>query len=327
MSDDLVSKMKAAADAAIQSATPAESNDGEAEASADESLEAAPEQDEAAAEEPTDGEEPSEEVEAEAEAAEPESADDEDVADQILAVRQAAERKVRSAESKVRELESQLKRAGEYIEQSKKQVVEEIFKKLRRAPARTFQEFGFEFQDLIDAGMREGQFSDGPMNEIDELRQEMRAIKEDRERARQEQEHQTSQRQMMEAKQSFLGLVSKNAFPTLYSMFEDSPGDLWNEAIAIAESHSQRTGQTPSDIQVVKYLEQKYAAKMKRLGVAPAAAAAASAAPKKAMAKTLSTKAASETRTAGKPFGQLDADQQKAALLAAVKKATTQAAN
>ena len=323
MSDDLVSKMKAAADAAIQSATPAESNDGEAEASADESLEAAPEQDETAAEEPTDGEEPSEEVEAEA--AESEPADDEDVADQILAVRQAAERKVRSAESKVRELESQLKRAGEYIEQSKKQVVEEIFKKLRRAPARTFQEFGFEFQDLIDAGMREGQFSDGPMNEIDELRQEMRAIKEERERARQEQEHQTSQRQMMEAKQSFLGLVSKNAFPTLYSMFEDSPGDLWNEAIAIAESHSERTGQTPSDIQVVKYLEQKYAAKMKRLGVAPASAA--SAAPKKAMAKTLSTKAASETRTAGKPFGQLDADQQKAALLAAVKKATTQAAN
>jgi hypothetical protein len=323
MSDDLVSKMKAAADAAIQSATPAESSDGEAEASADESLEAAPEQDEAAAEEPTDGEEPSEEVETET--AEPEPADDDDVADQILAVRQAAERKVRSAESKVRELESKLQRAGEYIEQSKKQVVEEIFKKLRRAPARTFQEFGFEFQDLIDAGMREGQFSDGPMNEIDELRQEMRAIKEDRERARQEQEHQASQRQMMEAKQSFLGLVSKNAFPTLYSMFEDSPGDLWNEALAIAESHSERTGQTPSDIQVVKYLEQKYAAKMKRLGVAPASAA--SAAPKKAMAKTLSTKAASETRTAGKPFGQLDADQQKAALLAAVKKATTQAAN
>ncbi len=325
MSDDLVSKMKAAADAAIQSATPENSNDGEAEAAVEETVEAASEQDEAAVEEPSEGtEEDSEETEVEA-AAPDESDDDEDAADQILAVRQAAERKVRSAEAKVRELEMKLQRAGEYVEQSKKQIVDEIFKKLRRAPARTFQEFGFEFQDLIDAGMREGQFSDGPMNEIDELRQEMRAIKEERERAREEQEHRAAQQQMASAKQSFLGLVSKNDFPTLYNMFQDSPGDLWNEALAIAESHAERTGNPPSDIQVVKHLEQKYAAKLKRLGVASAPTAPA--APKKAMAKTLSTKAASETRTAGKPFGQLDADQQKAALLAAVKKATSQAAN
>lgn len=322
MSDDLVTKMQAAADAVIQSANPEDSgSDEEGQETQDATGEDGQEYQEADA----TGED-GEAVEASAsEDGETDGAAEEDAADQILAVRQSADRKVRAAESKVRDLESKLQRAGQYIEQSKRQVADDIFKKLRRAPAKTFKEFGFEFQDLIDAGIREGQSAEGPMNEIDELRQEMRGMKEERMRAKEADASRAAQSQVAEAKQSFLGMVSKNEFPTLYGLFEDSPGDLWNEAVAIARDHESRTGRAPDDKQVVKYLEQKYATKMKRFGVASAPVAPALA--KKPMPRTLSTKAASETRTAGKPFGQLDADQQKAALLAAVKKATLQPAN
>jgi hypothetical protein len=328
VSDDLYARMNAAASEAIKAATPAESGDETVavEAAAEEQ----PEATEPDAAEAGEAEEVSEESEAEeaqaAEAEEEEPAAERDIADEILAVRQAAERRVRQAESRMRELEAKLAKSDERVQQTQKQVVDEIFKRLRRAPARTFKEFGFEFQDLIDAGMREGQMHEGAFGEIDEVRQELKALREERESMRRETEERQMQSQLAEARTSFLRQVSKDQFPTLFNMFEDDVESLWQEAMSVAESHESQHGEQPEDIDVLRYLEDKYKRKLSRLGAAPAAAPAPVSAQKKGV-KTISTKAASETRTAGKPFGQLDADQQKAALLAAVKKATSQPAN
>ena len=329
MSDDLYARMNAAASEAIKAATPAEATGDEvAEAAAPEETTEATEPDAAEAtetEEVQGGAEETEEV-AQAADAEEEAEQERDIADEILSVRQAAERRVRQAESRVRELEAKLAKSDERVQHTQKQVIDEIFKRLRRAPARTFKEFGFEFQDLIDAGMREGQMHEGAFGEIDEVRQELKALREERETMRRETEERQMQAQIAEARTSFLRQVSKDKFPTLYNMFEDDVESLWQEAMSVAESHEEQHGEQPEDLAVIRYLEEKYKRKLSRLGAAPAAAPAPVAAQKKGV-KTISTKAASETRTAGKPFGQLDADQQKAALLAAVKKATSHSAN
>lgn len=321
--------MNAAASDAIKAAMPAESGDEpvavEAAAPEEQTEAAEPEAaDDGEAEEAVD--ESNAEVAQAAEAEEEETATESDMADEILAVRQAAERRVRQAESRMREMEAKLAKSDERVQQTQKQVVDEIFKRLRRAPARTFKEFGFEFQDLIDAGMREGQMHEGAFGEIDEVRQELKALREERESMRRETEERQMQAQIAEARTSFLRQVSKDKFPTLFNMFEDDVESLWKEAMSVAEAHEGRHGEQPEDIAVIRYLEDKYKRKLSRLGAAPAAAPAPVSAQKKGV-KTISTKAASETRTAGKPFGQLDVDQQKAALLAAVKKATSQPAN
>lgn len=325
MSDDLYARMQAAATEAIKAATPPETEEAPieepaapAEETQGEGLEAPPDTEpvEAEAAEAEDGEEE--------EAEEPEA----DVAAEILQVRQAAERRVRAAEAKVRELEAKLSKADEKVHHTQKQVIDDLFKKLRRAPARTFKEFGYEFQDLIDAGMREGQFHEGPFSEIDEVREEIKALREERERMRQEAEERQAHAQLAEARTSFLRQVSKDKFPTLFNLFEDDVESLWQEAISVAEAHESQHGEQPEDLAVIQYLEGKYKKKLAKMGVSHAAPPAASPAPvKKGSPKTISTKAASETRTAGKPFGQLDAEQQKAALLAAVKKATSHASN
>ena len=325
MSDDLYARMNAAASEAIKSATPEDSGDA---------VQAAPEEQPETLEEPQaesevegEGDEAEKVEEPEAAPEEAEAAEEEsDIADEILAVRQAAERRVRSAETKVRELQAKLQESEKRVEHVQRQVVDEIFKRLRRSPARTFKEFGFDFQDLIDAGMREGQMHEGAFGEIDEVRQEIRALREERERMREEAESRNAQVQLAEARTSFLRQVSKDKFPTLYNMFEDDVESLWSEAMSVAEAHEEQHGEPPEDMAVIRYLEDKYKRKLSRLGAAPAATPAQVSQPKKAV-KTISTKAASETRTAGKPFGQLDADQQKAALLAAVKKATSQSTN
>lgn len=328
MSDDLYARMNAAASEAIKSAGGSGGED-EPAATVEEALAAADESSETT-EEPTveaaeDAEQADEDAEGEPEAESAEA--DEDIADQIIAVRQAAERRVRAAEGKVRELEAKLAKSDERVEQVQRHVIDEIFKRLRRAPARTFKEFGFEFQDLIDAGMREGQMHEGAFGEIDEVKQEIKALREERERMRQETEERQMQAQLAEARTTFLRQVSKDKFPTLYNMFEDDVESLWSEAISVAERYEEQNGEQPEDIQVIRYLEEKYRRKLSRLGGAPAASQAPVAAAKKSSPKTISTKAASETRTAGKPFGQLSAEEQKVALLAAVKKATSQATN
>jgi len=314
MSDDLVAKMKAAASSAI--------------AEADAAAETAAPEPEATVEEPATDETPAveaeeESVESEAAEGEPEAGAEEaegdeqpDYAEQVLAVRKQAEARVRKAENYARQLEEKLQYAAKYIEHSKKEVAEDIFKKLRRAPARTFKEFGFDFQELIDAGMREGS-NDQSFGELDDVRKEIAELRREREEAAAERQAMLQQRQLSEARHEFLSQVKKTEFPALFNMFSDDTEALWEEAIRVAERHEERYGEAPEDIEVIRALEKKYAERVKRFGGTVASKAEAPAA-KKPAAKTLSTKAASETRTAGKPFGQLSADEQKAALLAAV---------
>ena len=320
MSDDLYARMQAAAKAAIETSAPAEEAPAEASAEEPAALEAseAPAADEQPVEaEAQAGEEP--EAPAAEEPAE-EAEEQPDVADQILAVRQAAERRVRQAEARARELEAKLEKADERVNMSRKEVVEDIFRKLRRAPARTFKEFGFDFQELIDAGMREGQAHDGTFSEIDEVKQQIRELQKEREELRAQKEEQQQRQMLQEARREFLGQVSERDFPTLFNLFQDDPEPLWIEAQRLAELHEEQHGEAPDDRAVIRHLESKYKARLDRLSgkAAPAAATSTPAAKKPAGAKTISTKAASETRTAGKPFGQLSADEQKAALLAAV---------
>lgn len=329
MSDDLYARMQAAAKAAIETSAPAEEAAPEAPAEETATLEAsdAPAADEqpveAEAQAGEEGEEPAaEETEEEAEEAQP------DTADQILAVRQAAERRVRQAEARARELEAKLEKADERVNMSRKEVVEDIFRKLRRAPARTFKEFGFDFQELIDAGMREGQFHDGTFSEIDEVKQQIRELQKEREELRAQKEEQQQRQMLQEARREFLGQVSEREYPTLFNMFQDDPEPLWIEAQRIAELHEEQHGEAPDDRAVIRHLESKYKARLERLsGKAAPAAVSSPAAKKPGSAKTISTKAASETRTAGKPFGQLSAEEQRAALVAAVNKSKQAATN
>lgn len=330
MSEDLYARMQAAAKAAIETSAPAEEAAPEAPAEETATLEAsdAPAADEQPVEaEAQAGEETAEaapeETEEETEEAQP------DIADQILAVRQAAERRVRQAEVRARELEAKLEKADERVNMSRKEVVEDIFRKLRRAPARTFKEFGFDFQELIDAGMREGQFHDGTFSEIDEVKQQIRELQKEREELRAQKEEQQQRQMLQEARREFLGQVSEREYPTLFNMFQDDPEPLWIEAQRIAELHEEQHGEAPDDRAVIRHLEAKYKARLERLSgkAAPAAATSTPAAKKPAGAKTISTKAASETRTAGKPFGQLSAEEQRAALVAAVNKSKQAATN
>lgn len=329
MSDDLYARMQAAAKAAIETSAPAEETAPEAPAEETATLEAsdAPAADEqpieAEAQAGEEGEEPAaEETEEETEETQP------DIADQILAVRQAAERRVRQAESRARELEAKLEKADERVNMSRKEVVEDIFRKLRRAPARTFKEFGFDFQELIDAGMREGQFHDGTFSEIDEVKQQIRELQKEREELRAQKEEQQQRQMLQEARREFLGQVSEREYPTLFNMFQDDPEPLWIEAQRIAELHEEQHGEAPDDRAVIRHLESKYKARLERLsGKAATAAVSSPAAKKPGSAKTISTKAASETRTAGKPFGQLSAEEQRAALVAAVNKSKQAATN
>lgn len=329
MSDDLYARMQAAAKAAIETSAPAEEAAPEAPAEETATLEAsdAPAADEqpieAEAQAGEEGEESAaEETEEETEEAKP------DIADQILAVRQAAERRVRQAESRARELEAKLEKADERVNMSRKEVVEDIFRKLRRAPARTFKEFGFDFQELIDAGMREGQFHDGTFSEIDEVKQQIRELQKEREELRAQKEEQQQRQMLQEARREFLGQVSEREYPTLFNMFQDDPEPLWIEAQRIAELHEEQHGEAPDDRAVIRHLESKYKARLERLsGKAAPAAVSSPAAKKTGSAKTISTKAASETRTAGKPFGQLSAEEQRAALVAAVNKSKQAATN
>lgn len=315
MSDDLFAKMKAAADTAITEATPAESEQS------DESVEAAApeEQPEAPAEEASETEAPAEEPSEEAPPV-AEASDSSDDDESIAIIQRQAERRVRQVEAKAKLLEKQLAEATHQNEKTREQVAQDIFKKLRRKPAATFKEFGFDFQDLIDAGIRETSGGDDRVvSEIDELREELRALKKDREEMSRIESEKAEVAKLEGARNEFLGMVTKNQFPSLYEWFKDDPHALWDEACRIAEAQGE---DDVDDIQVIQHLEKKYRERLSRFNATPLQASQ-----KKQPAKTLSTKAASETRTAGKPFGQLDADQQKAALLAAVKKATSQPAN
>jgi len=327
MSDDLVARMRAAADTVIATS---DAEASEASSAESDTAETAPEttQEGAATEE---GAEPGVETEeggqgeATVEASDDESESAEDFADQLLSIRQAADQRVRKAETYARQLEAKLEKAAQYIEYSKKQVVEDLFKKLRRAPARTFQEFGFDFQELIDAGMREGNM-DVPFGELDDVKKEIAELRREREQAMAERHAHQQEQQIAHARNEFLSQVTKSDFPTLFNMFSDDVESLWDEALRVAERHEERYGEPPDDTQVIRALEKKYADRLKRFGGAASAQGEAPAG-KKGPAKTLTTKAASETRTAGKPFGQLSADEQRAALVAAVKKATSQTTN
>lgn len=315
--DELTSKLIAAADTALKESAPPDGDDGgDASPEVAETASASPGEP-SSAEGPDDGDD-SVEAEAGAEASDEDAPAPADLVDEILAVRSSAERKVRKAEQRVTALEAQLEKAGQAIEQSKQQMVNELFKKLRRAPAKTFQEYGFSFQDLIDAGIREGngedsRFADG----FDELKQEIQFLKKEREESLRQQETQTQRAQMQQARTEFLSQVDKSKFPTLYSMFYDDRDALWREAISVAQTHERQHGVPPEDSKVIKYLEEKYKARVARLGGGTAEPTTA----KKPVAKSLSTKASSETRTSGKPFGQLSAEEQRDVLLAAAKKA------
>jgi hypothetical protein len=323
MSDDLVARMRAAADTVISSSQP-EAEEAPAQEPETPEPTREPEVDASGeGEETVEAEAGEAEGGAEAEAEEPEA--QEDFAEQVLAIRQAAESRVRKAENYARQLEAKLEKAAEYIEYSKKQVVEDLFKKLRRAPARTFQEFGFDFQDLIDAGMREGNM-DVPFGELDEVKKEIQALRREREEAMAERQAHQQQQQLAQARNEFLTQVTKAEYPTLFNMFSDDVDSLWDEALRVAERHEERYGEPPEDIEVIRALEKKYADRVKRFGGGAEQKGEAPAG-KKAPAKTLTTKAASESRTAGKPFGLLSPDEQRAALVAAVKKATSQATN
>jgi hypothetical protein len=314
--DELTSKLIAAADVALKESASNNGDDGDDSSSeVTETASASPDEPSSTGSSDDDD---SVEAEAGAEASDEDAPAPADLVDEILAVRSSAERKVRKAEHRVAALEAQLEKAGQAIEQSKQQMVNELFKKLRRAPAKTFQEYGFSFQDLIDAGIREGngedsRFADG----FDELKQEIQFLKKEREESLRQQETQTQRAQMQQARTEFLSQVDKSKFPTLYSMFYDDRDALWREAISVAQTHERQHGVPPEDSKVIKYLEEKYKARVARLGGGTAEPTTA----KKPVAKSLSTKASSETRTSGKPFGQLSAEEQREVLLAAAKKA------
>lgn len=311
MSDDLVSKMRAAVDQARAEAAPAE----EAAAPEPEATEEPAQVDEAP-ETKVEAEEPQEEaVEAQGEDKPEEPGPDE--AEDILVMRRQAERRVAKAEAKARDLEAKLAAAIEQTEKTRGQVAEDIFKKLRRKPIATFKEFGMDFQDLIDAGIREtnGQ-DDRVVSEIDELRSELRELKREREEVKLREQEQATERQLVEARNEFLDKVTKKQFPTLYNLFEDDPDALWQEAQRVAEKLATGDDYDIDDIEVIQMLEEKYKSRLKKVGGLGAAPAE-----KKPQPKTLTTKAASEVRSAGKPFGQLSVDEQKAALNAAVKQA------
>ena len=311
MSDDLVTKMRAAVDQ-VSAATATDD---------DTPLRAAPEG-ETAEEKPeeTESQEPAAEVAAEdapaeepAEEPEAKAAEDDDV----LIIRKQAERKVAKAEARVKELQGKLEEAVAQNDKTKQQVAEDIFKKLRRKPISTFKEFGLEFQDLIDAGLREMNGSDDRVvSEIDELREELRSIKQEREELKAREEEKAQERAYAEARNEFLDKVTKKQFPTLYNLFEDDPEALWQEAQRIAERLATEDDDI-DDVEVIQMLEEKYRARLKRAGGGLGTPAA----EKKPQPKTITTKAASEVRTTGKPFGQLSADEQKEALKAAVKQA------
>lgn len=315
--DELTSKLIAAADTALKESASADGDDGDDSSSeVVETASASPEEPSSAAS--SDDDDDSVETAAVAEDSDEDAPSQADVVDEIFAVRASAERKVRKAEHRVAALEAQLEKAGQAIEQTKQQMISELFKKLRRAPAKTFQEHGFDFQDLIDAGMREGnredsRFADG----FDELKQEIQFLKKEREESLRQQETQTQRAQMQQARTEFLSQVDKSKFPTLYSMFYDDRDALWREAISVAQTHERQHGVPPEDSKVIKYLEEKYKARVARLGGGTTEPTPA----KKPVAKSLSTKASSETRTSGKPFGQLSAEEQREVLLAAAKKA------
>ena len=321
MSDDLVSKMRQAADAVISSNQPAddvplgkstEQEPEKAEADAAEAEEASEATEEAA--------EASDEGEADEGVSEPAKDSDDD---EFMLIRRQQEKRVQKAELRAKELESKLAQVTEEVDRTKKQVAEDIFKKLRRKPIATFKEFGLEFQDLIDAGIRETQGTDDRVvSEIDELRAELRELREERKAIKEREEEASMQRQYQEARNQFLDMVTKKDFPTLYNMFEDDPDALWVEAQRIAEKVAEQDDEI-DDLEVIKMLEEKYRNRLKKLGGGTPVAAA----PKKGAPKTLTTKAASEVRTTGKPFGQLSTDEQKEALKAAVKKALNQAPN
>ena len=325
MSDDLVLKMKQAADAAMAaqganedslSAGAQSTPEEPAEAKGDESEGA----EEAAEAEAAGGEEASDVDEGgEAEAEKPAAAED----DEFMLIRRQQEKRVQKAELRAKELESKLAQVTEEVDRTRKQVAEDIFKKLRRKPIATFKEFGLEFQDLIDAGIRETQGTDDRVvSEIDELRAELRELREERKAIKEREEEASMQRQYQEARNQFLDMVTKKDFPTLYNMFEDDPDALWVEAQRIAEKVAEQDDEI-DDLEVIKMLEDKYRNRLRKLGGGTPVAAA----PKKGAPKTLTTKAASEVRTTGKPFGQLSPDEQKEALKAAVKKALNQAPN
>jgi hypothetical protein len=324
MSDDLVARMRAAADTVISSSQ-AEAEEAPAQEPETPEPTREPEVDASGeGEETVEAEAGETEASAEAQTEEPEG--QEDFAEQVLAIRQAAESRVRKAENYARQLEAKLEKAAQYIEYSKKQVVEDLFKKLRRAPARTFQEFGFDFQELIDAGMREGNM-DVPFGELDEVKKEIQALRKEREEAMAERQAHQQEQQIAQARNEFLTQVTKAEYPTLFNMFSDDVESLWDEALRVAERHEERYGEPPEDIEVIRALEKKYADRVKRFGGGGVEQKGEAPAGKKAPAKTLTTKAASESRTAGKPFGLLSPDEQRAALVAAVKKATSQATN
>ncbi len=321
MSEDLVSKMRQAADAVISSNQPAD--DVPLGRSAEQEPEKA-EADAAEAEETSDATdeavEASNEGDAEEELAEPAKDSDDD---EFMLIRRQQEKRVQKAELRAKDLEAKLAQATEEVDRTRKQVAEDIFKKLRRKPIATFKEFGLEFQDLIDAGIRETQGTDDRVvSEIDELRNELRELREERKAVKEREEEASMQRQYQEARNQFLDMVTKKDFPTLYNMFEDDPDALWVEAQRVAEKVAEQDDEI-DDLEVIKMLEEKYRNRLKKLGGGTPVAAA----PKKGAPKTLTTKAASEVRTTGKPFGQLSMDEQKEALKAAVKKALNQAPN
>lgn len=321
MSEDLVSKMRQAADAVISSNQPADDQPlrAAAEAEPEKAEEQSEEAEEASSEESAETQEAPGEDGDEEEAAETKEADD----DGFMLIRRQQEKRVQKAEARAKDLEAKLAQATEEVDRTRKQVAEDIFKKLRRKPISTFKEFGLEFQDLIDAGIRETQGTDDRVvSEIDELRNELRELREERKAIKEREEEASMQRQYEQARNQFLDMVTKKDFPTLYNMFEDDPDALWVEAQRIAEKVAAQDDEI-DDLEVIKMLEDKYRNRLKKLGGGTSVAAA----PKKGAPKTLTTKAASEVRTTGKPFGQLSMDEQKEALKAAVKKALNQAPN
>lgn len=321
MSDDLVSKMRQAADAVISSNQPADDVPlGKSAEQEPEKAEADAAEAEEASEATEESAEASDEGEADEEVSEPAKDSDDD---EFMLIRRQQEKRVQKAELRAKELEAKLAQVTEEVDRTRKQVAEDIFKKLRRKPIATFKEFGLEFQDLIDAGIRETQGTDDRVvSEIDELRAELRELREERKAVKEREEEASMQRQYQEARNQFLDMVTKKDFPTLYNMFEDDPDALWVEAQRIAEKVAEQDDEI-DDLEVIKMLEEKYRNRLKKLGGGTPVAAA----PKKGAPKTLTTKAASEVRTTGKPFGQLSTDEQKEALKAAVKKALNQAPN
>lgn len=311
MSDDLVTKMRAAVDQV--SATTATDDDTPLRAAAEEEATEEKAEETESQEPAAEGEESEPAAEEPAEEPEAKAAEDDDV----LIIRKQAERKVAKAEAKAKELQAKLEEAVAQNDKTKQQVAEDIFKKLRRKPISTFKEFGLEFQDLIDAGLREMNGSDDRVvSEIDELREELRSIKQEREELKAREEEKAQERAYAEARNEFLDKVTKKQFPTLYNLFEDDPEALWQEAQRIAERLAGEDDDI-DDVEVIQMLEEKYRARLKRAGGGLGTPAA----EKKPQPKTITTKAASEVRTTGKPFGQLSADEQKEALKAAVKQA------